>query len=199
MRTGRAAMPRVVQREGGRGLRARPTKELTVRLAAAGDEAAIAHLRWLSDAQHADALPRYFRTPDPGTRPAPRSTPSQPVLVATRGDEVVGYLVLLLAGTPRDPATVPGARARVDALVVAPSARRAGIGKKLIEEAARRALAFGARDLVLTVWSGNEAAEAFYDALGFAPLARVLRLDLERPAASPAKARRARRTKRGDG
>jgi len=192
-------MAKVIRREGARGPRAKHTKELSVRLAEAGDEAAIAHLRWLSDAQHAEALPGYFRTPAAGVRPAPRPTPSQPVLVATRGEEVVGYLVLLLAGTPRDPATVPGARARVDALVVAPSARRAGIGKKLIEEASRRALAFGARDLVLTVWSGNDGAEAFYGALGFAPLARVLRLDLERPLAARGKARVARRTKRGDG
>lgn len=170
-----------------------------MRLADAGDEAAISHLRWLSDAQHAEALPRYFRAPAAGVRPVPRPSPSQPVLVATLGDEVVGYLVLLLAGTPRDPATVPGPRARVDALVVAPSARRAGIGRRLIEEASRRAVAFGAQDLVLTVWSGNEGAEAFYGALGFAPLARVLRLDLDRPSAATGKARMARRAKRGDG
>lgn len=157
------------------------TGEVVVREVRPGDGVAIARLRLLSDAQHAASLPDYFRAPAPGARPVPWSSAAQRVLVAEEAGEaglIRGYLVLHLVGTPPDPASMPGPRARVDAVVVDPAVRRLGVGRKLMAEAARQARAFGARDLVLTVWRGNEAAEAFYAALGFTPLARVLRHSL---------------------
>jgi len=100
--------------------------------------------------------------------------------VAEQGGAVCGYLVLQLVSTPPDLASTPGPRARIESLVVDRGARRNGVGRRLMAEAARLASAFGANELVLTVWSGNEAAEAFYAALGFEPLALVLRKRLRR-------------------
>lgn len=98
--------------------------------------------------------------------------------MATLAETVVGYLVLHLAMTPPDPSLRPGPRARVDALVVDPAVRRRGVGRALMEEARISAAAFGAADLVLTVWANNDDAAAFYAALGLRPLASVLRWEL---------------------
>lgn len=145
------------------------------------DEPAIARLRGVSDEQHAEMLPDYFRIPV-APRPVPRGSSTEVVLVATLAETVVGYLVLHLAMTPPDPSLRPGPRARVDALVVDPAVRRRGVGRRLMEEARRSAAAFGATDLVLTVWANNDAAAAFYAALGLRPLASVLRWELAPPA-----------------
>jgi len=117
------------------------------------------------------------------------------VLVATLADEVVGYLVLHLTMTPPDPSLRPGPRARVDALVVDPARRRQGVGRRLMEEARILALAYGATDLVLTVWANNDAAAAFYAALGLEPLAAVLRWPLAAEVRRPP-SRKPRRVRR---
>lgn len=163
-------------------LAARRHEKGRVLIRAAGplDREAIAHLRWLSEVQHAASLPEYFRAPPPTARPTPASSAAQPVLVAEQAGAVCGYLVLQLVSTPPDLASTPGPRARIESLVVDRGARRNGVGRRLMAEAARLASAFGANELVLTVWSGNEAAEAFYAALGFEPLALVLRKRLRR-------------------
>ena len=43
-----------------------------------------------------------------------------------------------------------------------------------MDEVARWARRQGAAELVLTVWAGNRAAEAFYERLGYGALSRVL-------------------------
>jgi ribosomal protein S18 acetylase RimI-like enzyme len=47
-----------------------------------------------------------------------------------------------------------------------------------MKEVAAWARRQGAAELVLTVWSGNHAAEAFYDRLGYRELSRVLHAKL---------------------
>ena len=65
-------------------------------------------------------------------------------------------------------------RAHVEALVVDERHRRAGIGTALMNAATDWARARGAVEIVLTVWAGNAAAEAFYGRLGYRIISRAL-------------------------
>ena len=47
-----------------------------------------------------------------------------------------------------------------------------------MDAAAAWGRARGAVELVLTVWSGNQAAEAFYRSLGYMEISRALRRNL---------------------
>ena len=60
-----------------------------------------------------------------------------------------------------------GWRGSVYRLVVAPSVRRQGVGRKLVDEAVRRLSARGARRLAAIVVEDDEAAVAFWSASGW--------------------------------
>ena len=62
--------------------------------------------------------------------------------------------------------------AEILTLAVDPAARRAGLGRRLVEAAAVRAAAQGAQTLFLEVADDNEAALALYRAAGFAQTGR---------------------------
>jgi len=66
----------------------------------------------------------------------------------------------------------------VDQLAVEPAQRRRGIGRRLMTAVAERAAQCGASRVELTVRAHNEAAMAFYAALGFAPRQHLLELAL---------------------
>jgi ribosomal protein S18 acetylase RimI-like enzyme len=91
---------------------------------------------------------------------------------------IVGVVSVRVYETPPDPAMVPLRRGHVEMLVVSASHQRRGLGTELMEEVAGWARRQGAAELVLTVWSGNRAAEAFYDRLGYRELSRVLHAKL---------------------
>ena len=92
--------------------------------------------------------------------------------------EPVGALAVRIYDTPPDPAMVPRRRGHVETLVVAPEQRRRGIGRALMQEAAAWARRQGAVELVLTVWAGNQAAELFYQRLGYHTLSLVMHAPL---------------------
>ena len=62
--------------------------------------------------------------------------------------------------------------AEILTLAVAPAARRLGIGRALVLEAARVAGERGAQKLLLEVSAANKAARALYVGLGFAPVGK---------------------------
>jgi ribosomal protein S18 acetylase RimI-like enzyme len=98
------------------------------------------------------------------------------VLVADGAGEetLAGAVLIRIYDTPPDPAMVPRRRAHVEALVVDLRHRRAGVGTALMEAATAWARARGATEIVLTVWSGNAEAEAFYQRLGYQVISRAL-------------------------
>jgi ribosomal protein S18 acetylase RimI-like enzyme len=133
------------------------------------------------DTLHARLLPGYFRRP-PEELPA-RSraeverllrSPDDRLRVAELAGEVVGLCHAQVYDTPPQPALTPRRRTHLDSLVVAAHARRRGVGRRLVDDAAAWGRARGASELVLTVWAGNEAAERFYAALGFRSVNTVL-------------------------
>ena len=84
------------------------------------------------------------------------------VLIAERDQQPLGIAILFLTFS-----TWRGTRGvYVQDIFVAPDARGAGLGKKMIEAAARWAAAHGADHLRLSVDRDNVAAQAFYAAIG---------------------------------
>jgi ribosomal protein S18 acetylase RimI-like enzyme len=94
------------------------------------------------------------------------------------GVALAGVVSVRIYETPPDPAMVPLRRGHVEMLVVGGAHRRRGVGARLMDEVAAWARRQRAVELVLTVWSGNEAAEAFYESLGYHELSRVLHAKL---------------------
>jgi ribosomal-protein-alanine N-acetyltransferase len=82
--------------------------------------------------------------------------PSRLGLVAERG-EMLGFLVAQTAGPEWE----------LENLVVAPSARRQGVGRELVCELLRLAGRQGASAILLEVRASNAAALALYQACGF--------------------------------
>jgi ribosomal protein S18 acetylase RimI-like enzyme len=83
--------------------------------------------------------------------------------VAWRGERPVGFAML----------GVRGGRGWVGGMGVVPEARRAGLGRRLMQELAAQAREAGVRELWLEVLETNTAARALYDALGYVPLRRL--------------------------
>jgi ribosomal protein S18 acetylase RimI-like enzyme len=100
----------------------------------------------------------------PGVRAATRR-----VLVARRGDEIVGTVQL-------DLATPPNQRHRADVLklLVHPAARRRGIARALMIAVEPLALSDGRTLLTLDTWTGSHA-EHLYRSLGYAVIGVVPR------------------------
>jgi ribosomal protein S18 acetylase RimI-like enzyme len=139
-----------------------------------------------ADNLHASLAPTYFRT----TARAPRewldllAAEGAAVFVADAQADapgpqpLAGIVSVRVYETPPDPAMVPLRRGHVEMLVVTATQRRRGIGARLMEEVATWARRQGASELVLTVWDGNDEAEAFYERLGYRALSRVLHAKL---------------------
>jgi len=138
-----------------------------------------------ADDLHARLAPAYFRKAARAEREWCEllSSADTAVFVAEDGEAreggrapaaLTGVVSVRVYETPPDPAMVPLRRGHVEMLVVTGARRRRGLGARLMEEVAAWARRQGAAELVLTVWSGNRAAEAFYDRLGYRELSRVL-------------------------
>jgi ribosomal protein S18 acetylase RimI-like enzyme len=86
------------------------------------------------------------------------------VLIAERGDEVLGMVVLRV---PRMGGANAAGDAEIKRLWVDPAARGAGVGSALLAEAATRARAAGAASLRLSVWDWRDDAIGLYESRGF--------------------------------
>lgn len=91
---------------------------------------------------------------------------------------VVGYLYGTMEG--RDWAMLLDDHGAVHDLFVAPTVRRGGVGRALMEEARRRFEAAGLARVVLYAASSNAAGQAMFAKLGFRPSMVEMTLDLPR-------------------
>jgi ribosomal protein S18 acetylase RimI-like enzyme len=163
-----------------------------VRSARLADEEAVLSLWEEMTAAHARLAPRFFSSTEAGRREARRrdarrlrttlADRQRALLVVeetrARGTRIVGLISVRVYDTPPDPTLVALRRAHVEEVIVTRTARRRGYGRALVDAAAAWAKSQGARQLLLTVWSGNAAAERFYDALRFRTVNRVLATEL---------------------
>lgn len=157
-----------------------------IREACEADYEALCELWAQADALHARIQPDFFCTGPGLARPFRFLTqvlaaPDQTMLVADLGRVLAGTLHVRVFDTPRDPRKVTRRRGHVEDLVVEQEYRHRGVGRALMEAAAEWCQERGAEQLLLTVWTGNDQAEAFYARLGYRPVNRVLGLDLAAP------------------
>ncbi|HSS37218.1 MAG TPA: GNAT family N-acetyltransferase, partial [Polyangia bacterium] len=128
------------------------------------------------DELHAGLAPSFFRS-------APRAELEwrrlvvdvhAAAIVAVEASTLLGLVAVRVYDTPPEPLMHPRRRGHVETLVVAARHRRRGIGSRLLAGASAWARARGAAEMVLTTWSGNQAADAFYERHGYRVLSRVL-------------------------
>jgi ribosomal protein S18 acetylase RimI-like enzyme len=103
-------------------------------------------------------------------------------LIVARGDDkcIMGTVTVVCFQIPS------GRRARIESLIVAPTARRTGVGRALCKAALEIAKRDGAETVDLTSSHSRVEANALYFALGFSVRAtNVYRLDVATPAAEP--------------
>ncbi len=159
-----------------------PATGLAIRPARAADRARLVALWGEIAALHASLQPRFFREGPVGEEVdralAGMRAGTQAVLVAADPDAVSGFVHAALYDTPKAPGLAVRRRVHVEAIAVAEGARRRGVGRRLMDAAAGWGKARGAEQLLLTVWAGNAAAEAFYRALALTPINQVLGREL---------------------
>jgi ribosomal protein S18 acetylase RimI-like enzyme len=95
--------------------------------------------------------------------------PDVRAVVAELDGAAVGHVVTQVVRRAGTPFTAPRAFLLVEELVVAPAARRRGVGRALMDAAHALAGELGLSRVELDVRPWNEAALAFYRALGYAP------------------------------
>jgi ribosomal-protein-alanine N-acetyltransferase len=138
---------------------------MTVRRAVAGDLAAVVAIEsdsfsdpWTADAFASALELRHMRFLVAEERPAEGGTGA----TGTGEPAVLGYVVALVVADEGEIAD----------LAVAPSARRRGIGRLLLDRVAEEARRAGIRALFLEVRESNVAARALYQSAGFAAVGR---------------------------
>ena len=89
-------------------------------------------------------------------------------LAAELDGVVVGFCIAALK-QPKSPLMLPVRASYVDALCVDKAYRHRGIAKALMGEAEKASRKAGAETMMLTVWSFNREAVAFYEAIGMTP------------------------------
>jgi ribosomal protein S18 acetylase RimI-like enzyme len=110
-------------------------------------------------------------TPYPGSPFEPALVTDHVALVAEEESGIVGTVYASLAS--------PGF-GYVFGLYTVPVSRQRGVATALLRAAAAEVRGAGREHVVLSVDTQNERARAFYDRLGFADAARLLRIDVER-------------------
>ena len=155
--------------------------ELHIRPARSGDRQALLPLFQELNRHHASIQPDYFRRAEglpPALQQLEAGRQDLALLVAERQEALLGFVVVRVHDTPDDPLLVKRRRAHVEDMMVTADARRQGVGRALVQGAARWSRQRGASRVLLTVWNDNGGAEAFYLDLGFRPLNRVLEMEL---------------------
>jgi len=155
-------------------------------MAVAGDEPALAALNAPTQQAHVAAHPEVFRPARlrdvADWFAAFLKSPTAAAWIAEDdGGTAVGYATAQYHERPATPFAVARRWCEIDQLAVAPSHRRGGVARALIDAVVADARANGVRDVELCVWEFNEAARAAFRRLGFAPRHERLRLTGPRP------------------
>lgn len=131
---------------------------------------------------HQEARPDLFR---PAEHPFSREffekqleSPNVNLLLAEIEGRPAGMCVFELDENPLDPLLTSMKRAYINDIVVAEEYRRLGVGTALYRETERIAKSCGAKQIFLTVWAFNEAAQRFYEKLGMSLRAYTMEQNL---------------------
>jgi ribosomal protein S18 acetylase RimI-like enzyme len=102
------------------------------------------------------------------------SVPEAFAVLAEGVDGLVGYAMVSLHDGPDDTWPTGDRYAEVETLVVAPDARGAGIGTRLMDVVDAELRPLGVTVLAIGVVPGNDTALALYEARGFTPMVTKL-------------------------
>jgi ribosomal protein S18 acetylase RimI-like enzyme len=148
------------------------TATIVVRPAVRADAPAIGKLGALLVRTHHEFDPRRFIPSTPQTARGYGSflatqldDPSIVVLVAVRGDEIVGYTYAAVEGY--DYMSLRGPAGALHDIVVDPAERGRGVGRLLLEATLAALAARGAPRVVLSTAERNEAAQRLFERAGF--------------------------------
>lgn len=164
----------------------------TIRAATERDLDELDQIFDLVDALHREHLPHIFQEHDGPAREREYilgvladeslhlfvAEAKEPVQEYAKGT-ILGFVQVAIQDTPPVPLLVPRRVARVENLGVRKDARRAGIGRALMDHAQRWAEKSGAAEIDLNVHEFNQVAIRFYRSLGYATSSRRMskRLD----------------------
>ena len=95
--------------------------------------------------------------------------PGVAIFIAAEEEKVLGYCFCFLKAYEKDPVLCDRTELYIDDLCVDKGCRRGGVGKALYEAACRYAKESRCHSVTLNVWSCNESALGFYEALGMKP------------------------------
>jgi ribosomal protein S18 acetylase RimI-like enzyme len=157
---------------------------VAIREATAADLPAICVLGQEVNRMHHEAWPRVFAAPSDPHRDAPHwqqsiANANATTFVGEQAGQLVGFITVSLV-TESSPLLQASQLARVGTVCVAAALRGRGIGRVLMHRAEQWALQRGASYLRLNVWAFNEAAQRFYEELGYGVHSRILGKELSR-------------------
>ena len=92
-----------------------------------------------------------------------------PIFVAAEGDEVLGYGFCMIKEHEKDPVIADHRELYIDDLCVEENCRGQHVGKTIYEAILRYAKMRKCYNVTLNVWSCNEGAMKFYQAMGMKP------------------------------
>ena len=95
--------------------------------------------------------------------------PGVAIFIAAEEEKVLGYCFCFLKTYEKDPVLCEHTELYIDDLCVDEGYRRFGVGKALYEADCRYARESRCHSVTLNVWSCNESALGFYEALGMKP------------------------------
>ncbi len=95
--------------------------------------------------------------------------PGTPIFIAAEGENVLGYCFCFVKEHAKDPVIADHTELYIDDLCIDENCRGKHIGSKLYEAACQYAKQRGCYNVTLNVWSCNESAMQFYEAMGMKP------------------------------
>src|SRR6185295_12238677 len=136
-----------------------------------GDEPALVELNSFVQKMHADHVSSLFKKPDPNEFLAWfKSVLGQEnvqVWLAEEEGKAVGYVSVTLQERAENPFCHQRRYFEIDALVVRADKQRTGVGRQLIEQVLKIAIAEEIPEVELSCWSFNQGAQAAFRRLGF--------------------------------
>jgi ribosomal protein S18 acetylase RimI-like enzyme len=158
---------------------------ITTRIATIDDIHAIIALTCQSLAAHAELVPDVYK---PGPPTPPGSAAVAPFvenddadyILAVSGEEIVGLVGLHAAPQHNAPNIQPDESALIANLVVDENWRRRGVASLLLVQAQAWAESHDLTSLQADVFPANQMADGFYSSHGFSPVAKRMKLKINK-------------------
>jgi GNAT superfamily N-acetyltransferase len=155
------------------------SREIRIRVAAAGDEAILASLSAVVHELHVGQRPDIFKPADLGGLEDwfldTLKVASAKIWIAELGDLPVGYALVIPQRRSENVFCYERRWYEVDQIGVHPEYRRQGVARRLLRHVVESARADGVSDVELNTWTFNDVARTSFERSGF--VSRNVRLE----------------------